>query len=166
MFCVRQASRWLPTQVGDITFPGGAPAPPTPRPSWGGSAPPDPPDPAPPAPMGLPNMGAKAAALPFPPRPHWRRRRRVRGLWGGGAPPGRPGGLGGGSPPGRPISQTCSPTTAMSPLRKGSVSELIIEIHIHVMYVVLDVNDNMMITAQHAYETPTAYAHHTCQHQI
>ena len=92
-------------------------------PSWGGSRPrdlppflgslpPRPPD-LPPAPMGAGRRWGGGGLRPPPPHvwePHWRRRRRVRGVWGGGAPPGRPGGLGGGSPPGRPISQTFSPS--------------------------------------------------------
>ena len=67
----------------------------------GGSRPPDPPaflgvlrPPRPPGPGasgangGGPEMGGRrpSAAAPHVGEPHWRRRRRVRGVWGAGAP--------------------------------------------------------------------------------
>ena len=87
-------------------FNWGPPPPQTPRPCkalLGGCAPTDPPDPAPPAPMGAGRRWGGGGLRPLLSHfgdPHWHRRRRVRGVWGGGAPPGRPGGLGGGSPSG------------------------------------------------------------------
>ena len=64
-------------KVWEIGLPGGLPPPRPPGLPGGGSAPPDPPDLAPPAPIGDPKMGG-------------RRPKAVWGVWGAGAPPGRP----------------------------------------------------------------------------